>query len=74
MPGEASRAIITQSKVPIPRQLAEKETFESLKHWKTFSGIFTEGIAISLFSCDLTPNGTHPKNIMVSRIVQRLMG
>ena len=35
MPGEASRAIITQSKVPIPRQLAEKETFESLKHWKT---------------------------------------
>ena len=34
MPEEGARAIITQSKLPIPRQLLDTETFESLKHWK----------------------------------------
>ena len=37
MPGEGNQpAVVThQSKLPLPRQLSEKETFESLKHWKT---------------------------------------
>ena len=34
MPEEGARAIVTQSKLPIPRQLLDTETFESLKHWK----------------------------------------
>ena len=34
--GERNQQIVThQSKLPLPRQLTEKETFESLKHWKT---------------------------------------
>ena len=34
MSEEGTRTVVTQSKLPIPRQLLDTETFESLKHWK----------------------------------------
>ena len=34
MSEERTRTVVTQSKLPIPRQLLDTETFESLKHWK----------------------------------------